>query len=184
MDPIMITQCNDWLFSGRNALWIHLFSCFSTPFVHMQKSAGTWSHDTQRWAMQTREVGQRERLFWATVAFQFRSSSVGNVKSVRGKNANILTFLLKENCRTCHVIGADKPESFLFGGVNHQWEVHSSVGLMAKLETAGFSGIQTSSETFLHSTLQINATDNYLHYQLFTCSLDQWKKNIRSHESA
>lgn len=38
---------------------------------------------------------------------------------------------------------------FLLGGINHQGEDHSSVGLMAKLETAGFSGTQKYSETFL-----------------------------------
>lgn len=133
----------------------YTFFVFFYTFVHMQKSAGTWSRDTQQWALQTRKGGQGEQLFWTSVhAVQFRWSLIWNESSppsIQSRKANMLTFLFKENCRTCHGISTDRPESFLLGGINQQGEDHRSVGLMAKLETAGFSGTQTYSETFLHT---------------------------------
>lgn len=132
----------------------YTFFVFFHTFVHMHKSAGNWSHDTSQGARQIWKGGQWEQLHQTSVAFPFGSTLIGNESSppsIHGRKANIPTFLLKENCRTCHVISADRPESFLLGGINQQWEDHSSVGLMAKLETAGFPGIQTYSETFLRT---------------------------------
>lgn len=65
--------------------------------------------------------------------------------SIQDRKANTPTFLFKENCRTCRDISADRPESFLPGGINHRWEGRSCAVLMAKLET------QTRSKMCLHT---------------------------------
>lgn len=130
----------------------YTFFVFFYTLVHMQKSGGTRSHDTRQWALQTRTGGQWEQLLECCIsvqmAFNLKWTSSSKYSGQKSKYTDIpIQKKIVGRVMTSVLTG---PNHFLLGGINHRGEERSSVGLMAKLETAGFSGTQGRIvETFL-----------------------------------
>lgn len=146
MDPIMITQCNDWLFSGRNALWIHLFGVF----LHLRAYAQIDRNSVTRHAAVSAADAKR-RSVGATLlnkccmsVFHLKWKSSSKYSWQKSKYTDIPIERTMSDV-SCHQYW----QAWIISVSRYKSPVGGPVGLMAKLETAGFAEIQTYSETLL-----------------------------------